>query len=264
MDNLDASLIRAAIALPLASVIAIAARRRHLLDPGGAVAAIVVGTVVVATGGWWAGLLLVAFFLTSSLLSRSDHDHSPRTWRQVLANGAPATLFAMLSFVLGSRPLLVASAAAIAAATADTWATEVGRRSGALPRSVTSLRRVPVGTSGAVSLPGTLASAAGALVIAILGAFVSPLAPQSLSFGMSSMALIAVAGSIGCLIDSLLGASFQAGYRCRTCGDRVEDHTDHVADHELALESGVPWLTNDLVNFVAPVFAGLVAAFFAW
>lgn len=260
MPDLDATIIRGAIALICASVVSVVAWRKRLLDPGGAVAATFAGTALVAFGGWWAGILLVAFFLTSSLLSVSEHDHPSRTWQQVVANGAPATAFAALALLLDSPTLLVSSAATIAAATADTWATEVGRQSGATPRSIKTLRLAPIGTSGAVSLPGTLASIAGSMTIAILAALLAPLASMPVSIGFPEQLVIVICGILGRLIDTFLGAVFQARYQCVTCGMRTEEPLGHDPGHELVLESGASWLTNDAVNLTASGIAGVIAA----
>lgn len=263
MPDLDATILRATIALICASVVSVIAWRKRLLDPGGTVAAILVGTALVAFGGWWAGILLVAFFLTASLLSTSDHDHPSRTWQQVLANGAPATFFAALAFLFDAPSLLVASAVAIAAATADTWATEFGRRSGAIPRSISTLRPAPIGTSGAISLPGTVASIAGAMTIATLAILLDPLASMSVLIGVPELLVISSCGALGSLIDTILGAAFQARYQCLSCGARTEEPSMHDPGpgHEVVLESGVSWLTNDTVNFAASGLAGVIAAF---
>ncbi|MEZ4523276.1 MAG: DUF92 domain-containing protein [Thermomicrobiales bacterium] len=50
-----------------------------------------------------------------------------------------------------------------AAATSDTWATELGIRSGQMPRYVLSGRPVAAGLSGGITPAGTLASVAGAI-----------------------------------------------------------------------------------------------------
>jgi hypothetical protein len=96
------------------------------------------------------------------VLPESGGDAPARTWQQVLANGGPAIIFALAHRLTGFDPLLVGAAATIAATTADTWATELGRAIGGVPWSIRTRRRVPPGTSGAVSGAGTVATVAGA------------------------------------------------------------------------------------------------------
>src|SRR5206468_12197817 len=109
-----------------------------------------------------------------------------RTARQVVANGGVAAVAA----VLGSWP---AAAAAIAAAAADTWATEIGAFSPLPPRLITSGRRVTRGTSGGITVLGTLGRVAGAALIAGL---TTALSPRGMTPGFAILAAAGVAGML--------------------------------------------------------------------
>ena len=148
--------------------------------------------------------VLLAFFISGSLLSQGGERR--RNARQVIANGGIAALAALA----GSW---TAFAGAIAAATADTWATEIGRHARALPRLITTGRPVPAGTDGGITVLGTAGGCAGAAAIAALSSLL----------GQPGIA-IAVAGVLGMFVDSLLGASVQGTVR---------------------------WLDNDAVNLAA-------------
>jgi uncharacterized protein (TIGR00297 family) len=126
----------------------------------------------------------------------------------------------------GRRVALVAMIAALAEATADTISSELGQVLGGEPRLITSMRRVPAGTDGAISLAGTLLGCTGAVVI--VGVSV-------LALGLNrAEALAAVAGGVaGLFIDSLLGAGPE--------------------------RQG--WLNNDAVNALSTLGAALVAAY---
>jgi uncharacterized protein (TIGR00297 family) len=126
------------------------------------------------------------------------------------------------------HPMLIASIAALAEATADTLSSELGEVLGGEPLLLTTLRRVPAGTDGAVSLAGTLAGCAGAAAIALIGMAVLPL---SFIEGLAAFA----AAVFGLFFDSLLGATLER------CG----------------------WLNNDAVNFLSTCVAALVAALVA-
>jgi uncharacterized protein (TIGR00297 family) len=209
------------------------------------VAGTLVGGAVFGFAGLGPAVVLVLFFVSSSALSAlpGGGARSRRGARQVLANGSVAALaacFHSLDALAG-----VALLGAVAAATADTWATEVGVRLGRRPRSILTLRRQPPGTSGAVSFPGTLAAAAGALAVAGVGRWLVP--------GLDGGVLIAVAlgGLAGSLADSVAGAGFQAVYHCPACGANPEV-ARHPGCAERALRvSGLAGVDNDAVNLIA-------------
>ena len=217
------------------------------LTPGGLVAACAVG-IGVAWGFGWPGLVvLAAFLLSGSLLTQLAERRAPRrTARQVLANGGVAAVAAFL----GSW---AAAAGAIAAATADTWATESGAFSPIPPRLVTSWRRVTRGTSGGITALGTLGGAAGAATIAWLA---HALAPRSHAPGFATLA---GAGVAGMLADSLLGATLQGKYECPACDARFE-RGNTVCHEPVRLTTGRRWLDNDAVNFAATLVGAAVAA----
>jgi uncharacterized protein (TIGR00297 family) len=253
---------RIAIGLLLAAVIALLARRVRALAPSGAVAATVVGAICVAAGWEWATVLL-AFFATSTALSRLRAERKAallgalvakggeRDAVQVLANGGPFALAALGMLVQPSPTWLVAGAAAIAAATADTWATEIGTLAARRPRTILGWREVPAGTSGAVSALGLLAALAGSGFIA---------AAVLLLGWPSAAALGALVGGIaGSTVDSLLGAGLQARRWCDAC-DRPTERTEHDCGAPTRVIGGLRWLDNDGVNLVS----GLMGATIGW
>ena len=248
---------------------------RRALSAGGAVLAILVGTVVVVGGGWWWGVLLVAFFASSSALSRlraagsqpmtqMTRRGSRRDAVQVVANGGVATLLALIASWSNAPILFLAYAGALAAVTADTWATEIGSRSPTPPRSIVSSRVMPSGTSGAISLLGTLGSAAGALTIGGLAAAgVSlHLADDGPAEGVVLLG-VTLAGLGGSLVDSVLGATLQASYHCPVC-NRVTEQLVHDCGAATTLTRGLPAIDNDVVNALASMTGAGIGACAAW
>lgn len=254
------------------SGVAVAARRRNALSTSGAIGAAGVGAAVFGATGWRGSALLLLFFGSSTALSRLPHhtgqdapDGPRRTLAQVLANGGIPAMLALTYANAGSPRALAAFDGALAAANADTWSTEIGRRSRAVPRMITSGQRVVPGISGAVTGLGTLAALGGAFVIGIAGAALLP-RERKRSF-VGTVARLTVAGFAGALADSVLGATAQAVYRCRRCGLRIEDHRHAHGDAapDLVLIRGVPFMTNDAVNLCASATgAAVMLCFGVW
>ncbi len=253
--------------------------RAKALSRSGAVAAMLTGGTILGFGGLPWALLLVFFFASSSLLSFFKHDDShkveaARTFEkggrrdaaQVIANGGVAALLALLSrFVPAtmSVALLYAFTASLAAATADTWATELGTLSKTAPRLITTGRRVAAGTSGGVTWLGSAATALGALALGTVAAalwWTEQSAPQNtLNTGDPLALLMAglIGGIIGSAADSILGATVQASYFCDVCRKPTESRTHHCGT-ATTLVRGHAWVTNDLVNGAATLIGALV------
>lgn len=245
-----------------ASVARLAAHRGHLA-PSGERAAIGVGTCAVAAGWAW-GALLIAYFLSSSALTalgrsrkitRTSETVAPahrRTARPVMANGGLFAACALLG-TFGDAPMLrVAAVGALAAAAADTWATEIGTLWGGTPRSIVTWRPISTGLSGGVTPAGLTASAGAALAVAASTPWLLP-TPDAERL----LPAVALAGLAGSLVDSVLGAVGQVRHRCATCGLATE-RTDHCGGptHHAA---GWRWMTNDAVNLLSTVAGALVA-----
>jgi Raf kinase inhibitor-like YbhB/YbcL family protein/uncharacterized protein (TIGR00297 family) len=257
----------------LALIIALAAWRLRALNASGAIAALILGTVIFGLGGLGWSILLLGFFISSSFLSRlfgrrkeslneKFSKGSQRDAGQVLANGGIAGIFTLLHYFF---PLVVwpwmAFAGALAAANADTWATELGVLSSQTPRLLFSWKQVERGSSGGVTLPGTLAASGGAALIGLLAVLFwgeSRLPIPALQW-LLPFAFISLAGLGGSLIDSLLGASLQAIYFCPSCRKETERHPTHSCGTATTRIRGIAWLNNDWVNSVCTLSGALLA-----
>jgi uncharacterized protein (TIGR00297 family) len=145
----------------------------------------------------------------------------------------------------------VGFAASLAAVNADTWATELGVLNPTAPRMITDLRkRVEKGTSGGVSLFGTLATLLGAAAIALPAAIFAD--------NWTLLPLVTIAGLAGSLFDSLIGATMQAMYYCPTDNKETEKHPLHTCGTETVLIRGWKWLNNDWVNFACGAFGVVI------
>lgn len=241
----------------LAATVAALSFRFRFLDLGGALVTFLLGTSIFGLGGWAFSLPILAFFVLSSLLSKfsaklktSAHEKfqkgSRRDFGQVLANGGVAGVLVVLWHLQPEPLFYFLYLGAIAAATADTWATEIGVLSAQPPRLITSWQTVSAGTSGAISLLGLIGATLGSLVIAILGWAVQLREPEY-HFGWAGAALITCGGVLAHLCDSLFGATIQAQQRCVVCA-KVSEKKGACCGVERQPHSGWRWVDNDMVN----------------
>ena len=259
----------------LAITIALLAYKARSLNTSGAVAAAVTGTIIFGIGGLSWAVILLTFFITSSALSRSfkkrkqglDEKFSKgheRDAGQVLANGGIATLFAALVYFFPHQPWTwIGFSASLAAVNADTWATELGVLNPHPPRLVTNLSKtVEKGTSGGISVYGTLASLTGSGLIALLAVLLAPSDPLPTAH-WSLFVFITLAGLAGSLFDSFLGGTVQAMYFCPTDNKETEKHPLHTCGTPTVHVRGWKWLDNDWVNFSCGAVGALTAILFS-
>jgi uncharacterized protein (TIGR00297 family) len=243
-----------------------------MLTRSGVAGTVLIGTAIFGAGGLAWSAVVVFFFVTSSLLSRLSSDRkrrvaadkfdkpNARDLRQTLANGGIGTLAA---FAYGANPrrpawLLGAFVGAFATATADTWATEIGTLSRDRPRLITTGRRVAPGTSGGLTLPGTMASAAGGLALGLAAQIAFKRASPADAPRPAMLAAVGLcAGMVGSLIDSLLGATVQRVNRCPRCQTETE-RAVHTCGASTVQVRGVPWMDNDAVNLISTAAGALV------
>ena len=188
------------------------AMRSRSIDALGAFSAILIGTTITASFGLAGFALMAGFFLVGSTVTKlgyarkaalgiAQEKGGARGWRNAFANGGiPAllALFGLLSDGETRAVYLVAYAAAVATAAADTCSSEIGKAYGKRTFLITTLRPVPAGTEGAVSVEGTLGGLFGALFIASLGVLTG-------LFGADGALIVTLAGFLGALAESVIG-----------------------------------------------------------
>ncbi len=171
--------------------------------------------------GYAGMLMLLAFFLFGNLVTKYKYDKKAklgvaegnkgmRDINNVLGNGLSPLIFALL-FAVSSQShntiFLLGFSGAVATACADTFSTEIGQAEGN-PKLITTLKKVPVGTNGGISLPGLGASLLGSGLISLVClAFVSagdkaPIRPIFFSVCL-------ISGFLGCIADSIFGATIE-------------------------------------------------------
>jgi uncharacterized protein (TIGR00297 family) len=215
------------------------AQRLPLLTPAGWVHAGVLGTLLLGSlgwSGWWAVVLYLAL---GSLVTRlgfrrkqqrglAEGRGGRRGPENVWGSAATGATLAVLT-VLPAAPVLllqIGFAASFSAKLADTCGSEIGKRWGRHTVLITTLRPVPPGSEGAISLEGTAASLVGSALMALI-LLVLGLLPDGRSWG-----LVAAVGLLATLLESLIGAT---------------------------LQPRLAWLSNELVNALQTLIAALLA-----
>ncbi len=198
-------------ALGVNLVLAFLALAARAVSVSGAIVGLVLGTSLYAMGGGRAFLLLFAFFVLGSVATRlglarkralgiEERRGGRRGAANALANTTIAVLCALLAGATGRADLALAGlAGAFATAAFDTVSSEIGKAYGRRTVLVTTLRPVPPGTEGAVSIEGTLAGFAAA-------ALVAGLAWATGQIALSTSAIVVVAAFVGATVESYLGA----------------------------------------------------------
>jgi uncharacterized protein (TIGR00297 family) len=198
-------------ALAVTALFAALAYALGMVSRGGALGGLVVGTAIYYCLGPPGFAALALFVVGGSLLTRLGYGRKRRAGtaeagggrrgaKNALANAGVATLCALLAALTSLDAFAAAFVASLGAAFADTAESEVGLLYGREPRLITTMRTVPPGTDGAVSLPGTLAGLAAAGLTAALGLALGLLEEPAL------MLLVALAAFLGTVVDSLVGA----------------------------------------------------------
>jgi uncharacterized protein (TIGR00297 family) len=209
----------------LGGIVLVVAGRLRWLTPSGQLAAAVVGLAVLLGSGMLGVALLFVFFLSSSVLSRFRAERKGRAGEpggrsamQVVANGGVAAGFSLLALAGWVPAAHYALIGALAAATADTWATEIGTAGRWPTWSVIGRGRVASGDSGGVSIPGTLGGIAGAALIGVAAALIA-----RSGAGVDDWVRMGIlAGTGGMFVDSILGAT-------------LEDRLDFIGNDEVNL-----------------------------
>ena len=231
-----ATAYRAGAAVAVTAVFTAVARATRGVSPSGAAAGALVSFLLYVSAGAGAFVVLVCVFVLALITTRLGYSRKERlgtaeksdgrTASQVFANLAAGTAATILFAVRGGAIYLLAFAAALAEAAADTVSSEYGQAHSEHARLITTWQLVPAGTDGGITVAGTCAGAAAALIVSVMSASVR-LIPWSW------VTLSALTGTVGMLLDSVLGAWLERR----------------------------KFLTNDTVNFASTLLAAITALF---
>ena len=231
------------VALVINAVLIAAAQRLPVLTPAGWVHAGVLGTLLLGSLGWPGWGAVVLYLALGSLVTRLGYRRKQqqglaearggrRGPENVWGSAATGAALAVLT-VLPSAPvalLQLGFAASFAAKLADTCGSEIGKRWGRHTVLITTLKPVPPGTEGAISVEGTVASLVGSAVMATLMLWLGLLSDAG------CWLLVTLVGLVATLLESWIGADLQ--HRCS-------------------------WLSNELVNAIQTLLAAVLAMLLA-
>ncbi|GAV88720.1 DUF92 domain-containing protein [Cephalotus follicularis] len=280
---MEKAVIQPLIALLISSLIAITSYKRKSLDFSGALAGFVVMTLHFAAGYRFGAILLVFFFTSSKLTKvgeekkrRLDADFKEggqRNWIQVLSNsGIAAVLAVMIWRLTGWQDKCLCSKESTlityliggiighySCCNGDTWSSEIGVLSDAQPRLITTFKPVQRGTNGGVTKLGLLAATAAGSVIGLafvlVGFFTTKCTYDLALKQLLVIPLSALAGLVGSLIDSLLGATLQFSGFC-TVRKKVVGRPGPTVKKI----SGLGILDNNAVNLVSILLTTLLTS----
>lgn len=203
-------MIELAIKAAICAIFAAIALKYRILDGSGTFFAIIIGGVIIFTKGiGWFSLLLI-FLLAGTIATKYRreikrkrlHERAARKAGNVIANGLTPAALAALSLKYN---LAIPFVASIAVAMADTFASELGVLSDNA-YLITNLKKVEPGTNGAISMLGEGVALLGSFIISFSAYFL-------IGIDLWEVILCAFLGFLGCHIDSILGATFQGGYK---------------------------------------------------
>jgi len=157
-------------------------------------------------------LIMLTFFILGSAATKYKFEYKKRIgveqgqsgargYRNVFANGIIAAAAAVLFGVFQMQVFVVMYVGCVATAAADTLASEIGV-TGGIPRLITTLKQVPIGTNGGVTLTGELVALFGGFIVSLVALLLNVITPQM-------MLICTAAGFVGTNIDSLVGATLE-------------------------------------------------------
>jgi uncharacterized protein (TIGR00297 family) len=239
-------LVAIALNSALATIAVLAPKK--LLTPAGLLHGWFLGVLIWGILGWRGYVVILFYFLVGSAVTRvglaekeaagiAEQRSGARGPENVWGSALTATLCAIGILIytslypreagvsLWSNLLLLGYVASLSTKLSDTCASEIGKAYGQRTFLITTLKPVPRGTEGAVSLEGTIAGIVASIALALIGWAVGLISPLGLG-------LCVVAAFVATNLESVIGATLQTRF---------------------------DWLTNEVVNFLNTLIGAIVA-----
>jgi len=175
---------------------------------------ILLGFCIYKWGGYTSIIMMALFFILGTMatgfgakqkqaLSIAEENSGRRTVGQVMANAGVAGICGSLAWLFPQKAVAfqLMIAGSFSAATADTLSSELGNIFGRRYYNILSFKKDRRGLNGVISVEGTVCGIAGSIAIAMV---------YAIGFGWHKTLLwIIIAGTVGNLVDSLLGATLE-------------------------------------------------------
>ena len=200
------------LALVISFAFGITAYRMKAADRSGLFSGALMGLLIIVFSDVFWFLLMLTFFILGTAFTKYKYEIKKRDgvaesrggvrgFTNVFANGLVALCGAVLYGIYGDLAFLALYVGSIAAATADTTASELGML-GKQPFLITTLQPVPKGTDGGVTIMGEVLAILAALIIGIV-AFALRIGPPEI------IPVAVIAGFVGTNVDSIVGATLE-------------------------------------------------------
>lgn len=229
---------------------------KKLLTPAGIAHGWALGVLVWGSLGWQGYAVVMTYFLVGSAVTRigmSEKEAAGIAEKRSGARGpenvwgsaavaAPCAVIILMVQEIATDAIATPQATTVVALLmlgyvasfstklSDTCASEIGKAYGQRTFLITTLKPVPRGTEGAISLEGTIAGVVASAAIALVGWIVGMIPPLGI-------AICVVAAFVATTVESLIGATLQTQFS---------------------------WLTNELVNVINTLIGAVVAMVLAW
>ena len=189
--------------------------RARTADLSGLFSAALVGIILLIfaapQGPQWF-LIMLSFFIIGSAATKYKFEYKKRIgveqgkggargYRNVFANGIIAAAAAVLFGVFQQPVFVIMYVGCVATAAADTVASEIGV-TGGIPRLITTLKLVPIGTNGGITVTGEMVALLGGFGVSVIAMLLHVITPQM-------MAICTLTGFVGTNIDSVIGATLE-------------------------------------------------------
>lgn len=248
----------------LSLLLAIISIKKRAINFWGTILATIFSIIITYCGGIYAYLILFLTFLLTAISSKIkvleknkimidiNEKNGKKDSIQIIANVFVGTLATVLFYFTKNMIFLTCYTAVMAASIADSVSSEIGILTKGNTYNILNLKKIEKGKSGGVSFLGLFSAALVTLLYAILYAVI-------IDCNIKSYLCIFLFGFLGSIFDSIMGAKFQAKYKCLKC-NKITERKIHC-DSKTILYSGIKFVNNDFVNISNNIFVFIITYF---